>query len=267
LSAPIAADHDIRAFGDDGSVIEDRIANGDVTLFDNIALTQSEPDDRKSLLAIHDAVARRGPFTYLEIGSYLGGSLQAVVADPRCKHIISIDPRPEAPPDERGGYRPYPYNTTDAMLGNLRAIPGADLAKLETLEASAENIDPCVLDVPDFCFIDGEHTNDAVLRDARFCRDAMRGRGVIAFHDSWLVARGIQRFLREAGTPRRAYPLRAAVFVVELGDGPPLLEEATLTRLLQRPRHAWIASNRYGGDRALWVATRLRRRIQFGRPS
>jgi hypothetical protein len=153
------------------------------------------------------------------------------------------------------------------MLGNLRAIPGADLAKLETLEASAENLDPGVLDVPDFCFIDGEHTNEAVLCDARFCRDAMRGRGVIAFHDSWLVARGIQRFLREAGTPRRAYPLRAAVFVVELGDGPPLLEEAALTRLLQRPRHAWIASNRYGGDRALWVATRLRRRIQFGRPS
>jgi hypothetical protein len=75
LSAPIAADHDIRAFGDDGSVIENRIADGDVTLFDNIALTQSEPDDRKALLAIHDAVARRGPFTYLEIGSYLGGSL------------------------------------------------------------------------------------------------------------------------------------------------------------------------------------------------
>jgi hypothetical protein len=86
-------------------VIEGRIADGDVTLFDHIALTQSEPDDRKALLAIHDAVARRGPFTYLEIGSYLGGSLQAVVADPRCKHIISIDPRPEAPPDERGGYR------------------------------------------------------------------------------------------------------------------------------------------------------------------
>jgi hypothetical protein len=56
-------------------VIEDRIAGGDITLFDHIALTQREPDDRRALLAIHDAVARRGPFTYLEIGSYLGGSL------------------------------------------------------------------------------------------------------------------------------------------------------------------------------------------------
>jgi hypothetical protein len=247
-------------------VIAERIAALDVTLFDHIAPAQSEPDDRRALLAVHDAVAERGPFTYLEIGSYLGGSLQTVIADPRCHHIVSIDPRPEAPPDERGGWRPYPDNTTEAMLENLRNVPGSELGKLETVEASTEDLDPGTLTVPDLCFIDGEHTNAAVLRDARFCRNLMRGRGVIAFHDSWLVARGIQQFLREVGRPRRAYPLRAAVFVVELGDGPYLLEREAVARLLQRPQRAWLATNRLRGDRALWVATRARRRLQHGRP-
>src|SRR5438552_88943 len=110
---------DVRARGDHRIMLSDRIAALDVSLFDQVSLAQTHVDDRRALLAIHDALAERGSFTYLEIGSYLGGSLQAMIADPRCECIISIDSRPEAPPDERGGWRPYPDNTTEAMLANL----------------------------------------------------------------------------------------------------------------------------------------------------
>src|SRR5436305_1253487 len=56
--------------------------------------------DRRTLLALHAAVAARcATFSYLEIGSYLGGSLQVVMRDPRCATVMSIDPRLSVVPD------------------------------------------------------------------------------------------------------------------------------------------------------------------------
>jgi hypothetical protein len=103
------------------------------------------------------------------------------------------------------------------MLALLAGVPGADLGKIETVELGTESIDPETVERPDLCFVDGEHTGEAALRDAHFCREAIRGRGVIAFHDFWIVAPAVLRFLRE--TPRsRGYFLRNTVFVVEIGD-------------------------------------------------
>jgi hypothetical protein len=70
--------------------IADRVSDMDTSLFRPIESQTTEPD-RRSLLALHAAIAERGPFDYLEIGSHLGGSLQAMVADPRCRSIVSID--------------------------------------------------------------------------------------------------------------------------------------------------------------------------------
>jgi hypothetical protein len=154
--------------------------------------------DRRALLALHSSVAARGSFTYLEIGSYLGGSLQALVRDPRCRRIISIDSRTAATPDTRGSFT-YEDNTTQRMLDLLGGLPNADINKLATFEHGSQALH--VSDLPgrpDFCFIDGEHTHDAALRDARFCADAIEGTGVIAFHDYGLVGSAISAFLREA---------------------------------------------------------------------
>ena len=245
-------------------MLHERIAALDIGLFDHVH-SQTETDDRRSLLAIHDAVAERGSFSYLEIGSYMGGSLQVAIADPRCTRIVSVDSRPFAPPDVRGGYRPYPDNSTRRMLDNLAQVPGADLSKVETIEASSEDIDPASLERPDLCFIDAEHTNEAVLRDAQFCHDVLRGRGIIAFHDSALLEKGILRFLQAIGRPRRAYPLRFSVFVVELGDVPSLLSRESIRGLLQRPRPAWVAANRLRADDKLWAVNIERRRVQQAR--
>lgn len=245
-------------------MLADRIAGLDVSLFDHVADAQTKPGDRRALLALHDGVARRGAFTYLEIGSYMGGSLQVAVADPRCEKIVSIDPRPPRPPDIRGGSHEYPDNTTARMLELLSAVPRADLRKIEPIEASSENIDPDRLTRPDLCFVDGEHTDRAVLRDAMFCRQVLRGRGIIAFHDAWLVQRGILSFLRRAGRPRRSYALGFDMFVVELGDVPTLLDHPPVRELLQRPRNAWHLASRLRADQWLWALAIARRRLRYG---
>lgn len=166
--------------------LRDRIDRVDPSLFDQDQSGGTTSNDRRSLLAVHAALAVDGEFTYLEIGSYLGESMQSFIADPRCRKIISIDRRDEVSPDERTEIPEYPDNTTAHMLECLSKVPGANLEKLTAIEAATDELDPAELSA-DLCFIDGEHTNGAALRDARFCRQVVRDRGVIVFHDrSWL---------------------------------------------------------------------------------
>ncbi len=242
-------------------MIEDRVAALDTQLFDFVE-SETSNDDRRSLLALHNGIATRGAFSYLEIGSHLGGTLQTVVADPRCVRIASIDPRPQWQPDDRphlNGWE-YPNNSTERMLELLQKVPDADLSKLETVEESTENIAPGRFARPDFCFIDGEHTHEAALRDARFCRAVMQGAGIIAFHDSNVIERAILAFLREASRPHRAYSLRSTVFVVELGTEPTLLTDVNVRGQLRHPCR-WIAANRLTADTALLAAGILRRKV------
>ncbi len=243
-------------------MISDRIAALDTDLFKRIE-SQTSTDDKKALLAIHDAVAKHTTsFRYLEIGSHLGGSLQAVIADPRCTSVISIDPRPEWQPDDRPELEGWEYagNSTERMLELLRAVPDSDLSKLETIEAGTDTIPPGRIPRPDFCFIDGEHTNRAALRDARFCRTVMQGAGVIAFHDFHIIEKAVLAFLRETPPPHRGYRLRTRIFVVELGMIPTLLGRPAVRTLLRRPRRGWIAANCVGLDTELLAVDMRRRR-------
>lgn len=201
-----------------GSIaIADRIGALDTSLFGPIESQTTEPD-RQSLLALHAAIAERGPFDYLEIGSHLGGSLQAMVADPRCRSIVSIDTRPLSQPDDRGRNELYPENSTGRMLQLLAAIPDADLAKLETFERGTDQLSVADLPTrPAFCFVDAEHTRAAALRDGRFCLEATTPDGVIAFHDSNVVLPGIEDFIAELDRPHHAFQMPDSVFVIELG--------------------------------------------------
>jgi hypothetical protein len=197
--------------------IADRVGDMDTSLFRPIESQTTEPD-RRSLLALHAAIAERGPFDYLEIGSHLGGSLQAMVADPRCRSIVSIDTRPLSQPDDRGEAALYPENSTERMLELLAAIPDADLAKLESFEHGTDQLSAADLPSrPAFCFVDAEHTRAAALRDARFCLEATTPDGVIAFHDSNVVLPGIEDFIGELDRPHHAFQMPDSVFVVELG--------------------------------------------------
>jgi predicted O-methyltransferase YrrM len=236
--------------------VSDRVDRIDLSLFDQIQTggTQSS-GDRNSLLALHAALAARGDFNYLEIGSYLGGSLQAFIVDPRCRSIVAIDRRDKISPDERSEAVGYPNNTTAEMLERLSAVPGANFEKLTTVDASTEELEPAELSA-DLCFIDAEHTNAAALRDARFCRQVIRDRGIILFHDRTLVYGGIQAFLRELSR-YRAYPLAHDLLVVEIGIPSLLLDPRVKAQV---PRKAWLVADRLRAMRmALRLAAMIRR--------
>jgi SAM-dependent methyltransferase len=204
------------------SHVEMRIQTLDVGLYGCIE-SQTTPNDRKSLLAIQSVMRSRlrEPFVYLEIGSHLGGSLQPLVVDPNCARIVSIDPRPLVFPDGRGLDLNYPDNSTSRMLTLLGDVPGANIAKITTIESSTDALPAsAVKERPDYCFIDGEHTDTAALRDAQFCLQVVNPDGCLVFHDANLIYRGLERFLWELeriGRAFRTYILSDSIAVVELG--------------------------------------------------
>lgn len=214
--------------------ISDRLRQLDTSLFDDVP-AQLTAGDKLTLLALHVACRRAyGEFSYLEIGSHLGGSLQTFVRDPACTAVISIDPRPARQPDERWGSFNYPENSTARMIDHLAAVPDADLTKLTTIEKSTEAIEPAELTVrPQLAFVDGEHTDRAALRDARFCTAAMRDEGCIVFHDAPIVHRALSAFLNECedvARPFAALALPDRMFAVELGPSRLLQIEPLATR-------------------------------------
>jgi hypothetical protein len=242
--------------------LDDKLNTLDLSLFDQIE-SQTSTQDKRSLLALHAACREAfGDFTYLEIGSHLGGSLQSFIVDPLCCEIISIDPRPLIQPDERWteGHA-YPHNSTERMLALLRQLPDADLTRLRTIEKSTADISPAeIFPAPTLCFIDGEHTDQAALRDADFCRSVVRTPGVIAFHDRAVVGAAIRRFLRS--TDGIGYAIGDNMFVVEFG-GDRILHHPLVWRMVPNAR-AWRLANRMRV--AHWFATRLggRMRMRLG---
>lgn len=197
-----------------------RVDGLDTGLF-SVIDSQTSDRDRRTLLAIHSSIAQRaGALRYLEIGSYLGGSLQAVICDPRCTQVLSIDPRPPAVPDNRGGTWTYEGNSAEGMYTRLNQIPGADLSKLTTFDSDAQSVDAAVITTPpNFCFVDGEHTDAAVVSDAEFCLSVMADDGVLAFHDAGLVRSGIECVLRSHWRQiRGAIRFDGSILAIELGD-------------------------------------------------
>lgn len=201
---------------------EARLDELDVSLFDAILSGTSE-QDRQALLELQRAVREAfGEYVYLEIGSHLGGSIQPHLIDPRCTKIYSIDKRPAEQPDERGISFPYPNNSTQKMLKLLENVSAEDMHKIVTIDADASEIDPAQIDVaPQFCFIDGEHTNRAVISDFEFCYQICAPHALIVFHDVNIVGEGVKAILRtlqEKGIKHSAVHVGGVVFAIGLGD-------------------------------------------------
>jgi len=87
--------------------------------------SQTSIDDRRSLLAIQNAVRQWKPkYSYLECGSHFGGSLLPHVLDPRCELAYSIDTRPQTVPDDAVSGFHIPKTRPPACLrrGSLRML-------------------------------------------------------------------------------------------------------------------------------------------------
>jgi hypothetical protein len=236
----------------------DAIDGLDLGVFDHIP-TQTTADDRRSLLAVQRAVARHfGVYSYLEIGSHLGGSIQPHLLDPRCCRIYSIDPRPVRQPDDRGFECHYPDNSTAKMLDNLRAIDRDRVECIKTFELTSADVDPqSIDDPPHLCFIDGEHTAAAVLADVEFCRQVGHPDGTIVFHDAdviWMALRRLLRQLDRDGTDASAIVLGGSVVAIAFGQSP-LGHDATIGGLRNSRTGYFVRSaayDLYRRGRRLW---------------
>ncbi|MFZ1574942.1 MAG: class I SAM-dependent methyltransferase [Chromatiaceae bacterium] len=175
-------------------IIDERIQSLDLSLFSGIESATSG-DDRRSLLLVQESVRSHQPYVYLEIGSHMGGTIQPHFADRKCRHIYSIDKRPTFQPDERGRLFFYNHNSTQKMLSNLvRSFPDVTLEKITTFDNDASELEMAAIAwPPQLCFIDGEHTNRAVVADFEFCFRVCDPDAVIALHDSCYIFEGINK--------------------------------------------------------------------------
>ena len=192
----------------------------DMVLFEPIP-SQTSEGDRRSLLAIHSSIANRHEgFTYLEIGSHLGGSIQPYLRDHRCKKIYSIDPRPQEQPDDRfTGYKSiYNDNSSERMITLLKNARIGDIKKIECIDSDASEIEPKrIIPRPEILFIDGEHTKEAVISDCNFCLKVMSKSGTIIFHDYYIIYPAIIeicRSLRKKKHKHIALKLESNVFAI-----------------------------------------------------
>ena len=238
---------------DDNLDIHARINKLDTSLFDPV-FSQTTGGDRRSLLALQSALAGiKKKYVYLEIGSYLGGSLQPHAFDPRCEKIFSIDTWPAMQKDERwpAGYK-TPESSQAKMLDNLKSI-GADTAKIICFDRDASGIPKEKITVsPDICFIDGEHTAAKVLSDFDFCRQVIVPAGLIIFHDANVVFKAIVKILnrlKKDGVKFDAYFLLGTVFVVSFNpalDHDPLVLSLRAQMRYEAMRR-WIVWSVYPG--------------------
>jgi hypothetical protein len=201
--------------------IEIMISNLDLALYSKMK-GETNHSDKKSLLAIQNAIRRtKEAYVYLEIGSLLGATIQPHLLDPKCEKIYSIDKRVLKAPDERGRDVYYRSISTEQMLNCLRQV-SEDLSKIMCFEDDASNIDTIqIVPKPDICFIDGEHTDKAVISDFRLCKSVLNNEGVVVFHDSHLLCNGLSKIIKVLKSDKqefRAYNLPAYIFVIEIGS-------------------------------------------------
>ena len=214
---------------------ENAINELDLRLFEKIP-SQSTDHDKQSLLAVELAVRElTSEYNYLEIGSYIGGSIQPHLLDPRCRLIYSIDKRPRSQPDERGFDFVYENNSTARMMQKLAEV-SKNSEKVTTIDGDSKTIVPAQIgDKIQLCFIDGEHTDGAVVSDFKFCLRVLGESAAIVFHDAQITYNGIAEciaYLEENSIGFKAYVLPHIVFVIEIGDFPLHKNAAVAERLI-----------------------------------
>jgi hypothetical protein len=163
-------------------------------------LSQTSTHDKRVLLNLREILQVNPSYSYLEIGSYLGGSLTPFLSDPKCTAILSIDDRGRVQPDERGRTFDYSHITHETMISTLEDH-GLSVEKLKVFDGSISDYADADAKY-DLLFIDGEHTDWACFRDFVYGIRLAKDDAIVAFHDSTLVWKAlmiIQEYLTSTG--------------------------------------------------------------------
>ena len=152
--------------------------------------SQTSKADKIALLKIRKKLQSLPSYSYLEIGSYLGGSLTPFLKDPQCTRIVSIDQRGRQQPDERGLKYNYTGVTHQTMIDNLEKN-NFNTSKLETFDGSISEYHDKENKF-DLMFVDGEHTDWACFRDFIHGMKLLADDSIVLFHDSSLIYKSLK---------------------------------------------------------------------------
>lgn len=231
------------------------IENLDPAIFEVDSTTS--PADRVSLLIAQRMIRCRGLFSYLEIGSYLGGTLLPYLLDPQCELVVSIDKRPDSQPDERAERYVYNGITTSTMIDRLRPFLSVEtMGKLRTIDADASQVSPASIGSKiDVALIDGEHTVTATFSDFISVLPAMKPDGLVLFHDTNLIIDALENIcchMRSLCFSHQLFLVPDHVGVIALGSGqapariafgPTAHDKRTFTSNAKRALYERIASS------------------------
>ena len=86
-------------------------------------ISQTSDQDKLILIKVSEIIVKKiKNYSYLEIGSFLGGSLTPFLLDKNCKKILSIDKRNQVVEDENHEQWSYENISEKTMLENLKKI-------------------------------------------------------------------------------------------------------------------------------------------------
>ena len=101
--------------------------------------SQTSDADKLILLKIIKFVKKiKKNFNYIEIGSFLGGSLTPFLMETSCKSIVSIDKRNQKQDDERNEEWSYENINEKDMINGLKKH-GLNTSKLKTFNGDIKN--------------------------------------------------------------------------------------------------------------------------------
>ena len=149
--------------------------------------SQTSLNDKKVLLKII-GIFKNKRFNYLEIGSFLGGSLTPFLMEDKCKLIVSIDKRNQKLDDERSEEWSYENVNENDMIRRLKEY-NLDLSKLKTFNGDIKDFK--TNKKFDLSFIDGIHTDINTFSDFLNTLKKSNKDSIILFHDSSIIFKSI----------------------------------------------------------------------------
>lgn len=178
----------------------------DIGIFQKIE-SQTTGQDQRSLLKLQRAVSGNIPgYVYLEIGSYLGGTLHPHLVDPNCKQAISVDIRVTQQKNNWPGPKTVFYRA-DNEIRMMDGFKAANIPtdKLQIFRQDMREVQSLPAKV-NLAFIDAEHTFDAVMSDVTHLMPFMAEDSIISFHDTDLIKNAVDVFAANVGAIPKYLP-------------------------------------------------------------